>query len=454
MKLTVYNETDEDLSLAFLKPGSTTYEASLSIAPHTSATSAVRSTSTTVRVNAQVSEKSDAESVSIPSGPFTTFPLKLGAKWKSVRIPADSPWRMYRSKISKGHYRLSVFPRRNLASFLSEMPDSLPLSSLLLPGTHDTMAFYGWPISQCQSLSTPLDVQLHSGIRVLDVRLSVVDGRLLAYHGIYPQRSSFQDILRAVHDFLASPLSSRETIVMSIKQEDFARTPLPYFSQCVHDEIMGGPGGRDMWFLENRIPRMGEVRGKVVMLSRFGGDGTGWENGLEGLGIHPTAWPDSERNGFTWTLKGTLVRTHDWYSIPSFLSIPEKAQLSTEILVLPPGEQPFPILNISFFSASSVPLAFPPTIAKGFGWPNWGFGVEGVNGRVGRWLVDKLSGDQVHNRRTEKGEPLNLAGLGGGDVRIRGWTLMDFYREPEDGVVPLLIECNFRGRNKGEEGWE
>ena len=57
---------------------------------------------------------------------------------------------------------------------------------------------------------------------------------------------------------------------------------------------------------------LGEVRGKVVMLSRFGGDGSGWENGLEGLGIHPTAWPDSEKAGFTWRLKGTLVRTHDW----------------------------------------------------------------------------------------------------------------------------------------------
>lgn len=68
-----------------------------------------------------------------------------------------------------------------------------------------------------------------------------------------------------------------------------------------------------MWFLENRIPNLGEVRGKVVMLSRFGGDGSGWENGLEGLGIHPTAWPDSAMDGFTWTLKGTLVRTSDWY---------------------------------------------------------------------------------------------------------------------------------------------
>lgn len=175
------------------------------------------------------------------------------------------------------------------------------------------MAFHGWPVSQCQSCSTPLAVQLSSGIRVIDVRLAVVDSRLIAYHGIFPQRTPFQDMLSDVHSFLTGPETSRETIVMSIKQEDFQTTPLPLFSQTVHDEIMNGPGGRDMWFLENRIPNLGEVRGKVVMLSRFGGDGSGWENGLEGLGIHPTAWPDSAMDGFTWTLKGTLVRTSDWY---------------------------------------------------------------------------------------------------------------------------------------------
>ena len=114
---------------------------------------------------------------------------------------------------------------------------------------------------------------------------------------------------------------------MSIKQEDFAVTPAPLFSQLVHQKIISGPGGwseqenmeglkaqadRGMWFLENRIPTLGEVRGKVVMFSRFGGNGAGWENGLEGLGIHPTTWPDSEKNGFEWELKGTLVKTHDW----------------------------------------------------------------------------------------------------------------------------------------------
>jgi 1-phosphatidylinositol phosphodiesterase len=148
-----------------------------------------------------------------------------------------------------------------------------------------------------------------SGIRVLDIRLSVINGVLISYHGISPQKLPFLDIVEAVHTFLTSPEGKNETIIMSIKQEDRASL---LFSQLVHSAVYNGSGGRDMWFLENRIPTLGEVRGKVVLFSRFGGNGEGWEGGLEGLGIHPTTWPDSRKEGFEWWLKGTNVKTHDW----------------------------------------------------------------------------------------------------------------------------------------------
>lgn len=174
------------------------------------------------------------------------------------------------------------------------------------------MAFYGWPISQCQSLDTPLAAQLASGIRVLDIRLAVKNSKLMAYHGPYPQKASFQIILTVIHAFLTAEKTRHETIVMSIKQEDFTTVPSAVFSALVHDEIMNGPGGRAMWYLDNRVPVLGDVRGKVIMFSRFGGDGEGWEGGLEGIGMHPTTWPDSEREGFSWECKNTVVRTHDW----------------------------------------------------------------------------------------------------------------------------------------------
>lgn len=36
--------------------------------------------------------------------------------------------------------------------------------------------------------------------------------------------------------------------------------------------------------------------------------------------------------------------------------------------------------------------------------------------------------------------------------RLRGWVLLDYYGS-HPGLVPLLIECNYRARRSGEEGW-
>ncbi|KAJ3815396.1 PLC-like phosphodiesterase [Lentinula aff. lateritia] len=384
-----------------------------------------------------------------------------------------------------------IMIERNLASFLSEIPNAVPLHSLLLPGTHDTMAFYGWIISQCQSLETPLQVQLQNGIRVLDIRLAKIEGKLIAYHGVYPEKTPFQTILSVVHEFLTSPVSCRETIVMSVKQEDYTSTPPSVFSRLVRAEFASGPGGLDILFLENRIPTLGEVRGKVVLLSRFGGDGAEWENGLEDIGIHPTIWPDSEKDGFTWECKDVHVRTHDWYAIPSFLYVPEKVSLATKFLLQPPTNgndnndhgkpdkrditSTRPTLSLVYTSAASFPFAAPRPVAQGFGWPNWGFGVEGVNSRLGRWVLDALSSSLGQTRTQiesklfhasdadmkigigidhEKIEFGSLVGNGWmTEPRLRGWVLVDFYNQPEHSLVDLLVECNFRGRRPGEEGW-
>ncbi|KAJ3776115.1 PLC-like phosphodiesterase [Lentinula raphanica] len=406
--------------------------------------------------------------------------LSLKSSWQTIKLPLDCRWRIYATWSSSEPYQLTILPKRNLASYLSEMPDQLPLYSLLLPGTHDTMAFYGWPISQCQSLDNPLHVQLQNGVRVIDIRLANIEGRLIAYHGRYPERTPFQSILSIIYTFLTSPLSCKETIIMSLKQEDYATTPPPVFSRLVREEFIQSPGGLDILFLENRIPKLGEVRGKVVFLSRFGGDGAGWENGLEGLGIHPTTWPDSEKNGFTWECKDVHVRTHDWYAIPSFLYIPEKVSLATNLLLPPPADDGNnrPTLSIVYTSAASFPFAAPQTIAQGFGWPRWGLGVEGVNSRLGRWVLDVFGGsvDPVmddgidgnmnvrekdclgicmtrDSTRSNYARGYNTTAKTTTEPRLRGWVLVDFYDRPEQSLVDLLVECNFRGRRKGEEGW-
>ncbi|QRV86725.1 PLC-like phosphodiesterase [Ceratobasidium sp. AG-Ba] len=190
------------------------------------------------------------------------------------------------------------------------------------------------------------------------------------------------------------------------------------------------------------------------MLSRFGGEGQGWDRGLEGMGIHPTIWPDSERDGFQWNLKGTTVRTHDWYRISSLLDLPEKAALCTQNLV--PDLTDPPTLSITYLSASGGPLALPPFCALGFGWPRWGLGVEGMNARVGGWLLSRIasssqSAKEEKDRWSVHSDESNarLLGIHADDEPkrpVRGWVFMDYFAEPDGGLVSLLVENNFIGR--------
>lgn len=104
---------------------------------------------------------------------------------------------------------------------------------------------------------------------------------------------------------------------------------------------------RGEWFLENRVPKLGEVRGKGILMSRFGGSvvdgGTGpWEvdtpitvgnrnddddegegeGGNRGagqevkkevrMGWRPSRWPNSVVEGFEWDCGGVGVRVQDW----------------------------------------------------------------------------------------------------------------------------------------------
>ena len=88
--------------------------------------------------------------------------------------------------------------------------------------------------------------------------------------------------------------------------------------------------------------------------------------------------------------------------------------------------------------------------------------MEGVNSKLGAWLLDKLSGEPPVpvNDAAGQGEDLDTQKLLSSKTmseeqpRLRGWTLLDYYSESEVGnLVPLLVECNYRGRKEGEEGW-
>ncbi|ODN84217.1 hypothetical protein L202_00216 [Cryptococcus amylolentus CBS 6039] len=321
--------------------------------------------------------------------------------------------------LKDGRDILMLSDEPNTADFMSLIPDETPLGLLTLAGTHESCALYGYPLSQCQQSSTTIEQQLLDGIRFLDVRLRVVDDQLLMYHGPRSQRSSLPALLSVLHDFLTA--HPTETLILCLKEES---PPFhPSFSARVYSAFE--PYIEKFWFLEERIPKLGEVRGKGMLMTRFDRDKEDGEGQWPaGMGIHPSTWPDSKKEGFEWDCGGTRVRTQDWYRVHTFLSIPEK--FATITAHLKPTLTAAPVLNpsftLSYTSASYFPLALPTTIAKGFGWPAWGLGVEGINTRLCRAILEWMADGK----------------------RIRGCLAMDFYRQCAgiEGLAGLLVQMN------------
>ena len=148
------------------------------------------------------------------------------------------------------------------AKWMAGLDDNASLREVNMPGSHDTMALYsiGNLAGQCQSLSL-LD-QLNLGVRFLDIRLKQEGDNLKAVHGIVDEKSNFDEINEIVTKFLKDNPS--EFIIMSVKEEADASKPIGSFEDCLKNKMS------DKYLLGTSLPnKVGDVRGKVVLLSRY-----------------------------------------------------------------------------------------------------------------------------------------------------------------------------------------
>ncbi len=156
--------------------------------------------------------------------------------------------------------------------WMLKLDDGLPLSEVVLPGTHDSatqnvqFAF----IARCQALS--IGEQLEAGFRYLDIRLAVSRGSLVMVHGFancttsgwpWAGTLSFDNVLSETYAFLKAHPS--ETVVFAVKQDHGSETP-EQFEAALKNVIDRDP---DLWLLTDRIPTVGESRGKIVLLQHY-----------------------------------------------------------------------------------------------------------------------------------------------------------------------------------------
>lgn len=162
------------------------------------------------------------------------------------------------------------------AEWMSTVPDNIPLNEITLAGTHASATqFTQLPfLFRCQGMS--VEAQLNAGFRFLDVgvavetadggrRLKVMTGFIDCLTGVMPdsEKMYLDNVLTQCFSFLRQ--HPTETVIFAVSQqhgnESVSSLQQLLYSYVMHDE--------QYWFLSDRIPTLGECRGKLVLMRRF-----------------------------------------------------------------------------------------------------------------------------------------------------------------------------------------
>ena len=180
-------------------------------------------------------------------------------------------------------------------NWMKNIPDDFVLSEINVPGTHDSCTArvdFSY-LSRCQSLC--VTEQLEIGVRFLDIRVKADGDRLLLVHGMakcYNPRNKkellyLEDVIAEWEAFLRKNPS--ETIIFSIKRDAGASAEETF--HILYENYLC----RGVWYLENRIPTLGEVRGKIVLFNRMCVDNENEDFNDYNTCLNFSGWPDQSK---------------------------------------------------------------------------------------------------------------------------------------------------------------
>jgi len=288
-----------------------------------------------------------------------------------VRTTSDLLYGIYFSDWS-----LALFTNVVPNDWMRRLPDTLPLSALSIPGTHNSPAYHkALPSVRCQAVSI-LD-QLNNGIRFLDVRVQVDSpsdqgtDELTLVHGNFGVARSgsrkFRDLYSEILSFLQRNPS--ETIIMSLKREGTGSAHDSHLAQRLYSHYITDGN----WVLSRGIPTLGAARGKIVLFRRFKlSEELRQQYGCMS-GINASQWADNSPNS-----PGGDVHIQDLYEVSESDDVEQKIeyvkkhcaravmQLSSQsVAIIHEDERSQRRMFVNFLSASNFwkPGYWPEKIA-------------------------------------------------------------------------------------------
>jgi hypothetical protein len=177
-----------------------------------------------------------------------------------------------------------------MQEWMSYIPDHKSLSEISIPGTHDSATYLlnlpkgdllalvnGSFVSSLFTITTPfvkqyaqtqtlsIRRQLDAGIRFLDLRVTSthVKGELTMCHGKVVLHSSLDAMFAFIAEFLEK--SPTEVVLVSVKNdgEGNADEVNELLAQAIKRSKI-------KFYLDWRIPKLGDVRGQAVLINRIG----------------------------------------------------------------------------------------------------------------------------------------------------------------------------------------
>jgi 1-phosphatidylinositol phosphodiesterase len=208
-------------------------------------------------------------------------------------------------------------------SWMRYIPDDTPVMTLSIPGTHNSCCVHGLlGLGKTQELDLP--DQLNAGIRFLDIRFTHYQDNLCVHHDVICTEKSYVDILTTCFSFLRQHPS--ETIWMSVDDEGrfddalgkfapsqiFCKLPVADMAsrgkntrsfedtfnaktwECIEDiplfyNFTATPPGSNSKVASPALTsetRLGEIRGRIVLLRRF--------EGSQDVGFDLSYWPENQ----------------------------------------------------------------------------------------------------------------------------------------------------------------
>ncbi|OAQ72317.1 phosphatidylinositol phospholipase C [Pochonia chlamydosporia 170] len=383
----------------------------------------IKSDDVSIRVEPFQVKETDVRSAD-PGNEVVRLTFKTEDHRYETDIPSPSTKSAVMKKLDDGPHDLTVvyvpngaliaiFSSAKLNAWMHELQDDWPLTVLSIPGTHNSPTCHkALPSVRCQAVGVP--EQLQNGVRFLDIRVSANtdDDVLTLVHSAFPisltGNKYFADMLEDIYKFLEENPS--ETVIMSVKREGTGKGTDAQAGKYLKNGYVDKRS--DRWWTDPRVPKLGEARGKIVLVRRFGLDDE-MRNG--GYGIDAQEWPDNCEDGVG---GGGGFRIQDFYEVTESQNIEKKIEYSRGQLERA-AEQAFALAGMPNYNAEAHPPPFFINFLSASNFFNATCWPERIAAKVNPAVIEYLCGKHGEEGRGPKQLKVGTAGTG---IVITDWV--------------------------------